>query len=124
MAGNIVCDGAECKCSQGSKPANLKVTLQMISKVGGKPVATVNDCLPGVSFLPPVATFGPCKSLPLPTGGYAPCVPAFVPPWSPGAKLEKIQGMKVLTKDSQLTCALGGKVTISDGKCSVDFKTE
>jgi hypothetical protein len=123
MPGNLVCNGAECKCSQGSKPANLTVTLQTLSKIAGKAVATVNDCLPGVSFLPPVATFGPCKSMPLPAGGYAPCMPAFPAPWSPGSALDKIQGMKALTKESELNCALGGKISIADPKCGVDVST-
>src|SRR5687768_7231252 len=102
MAGNVVCQNALCQCDQGAAPSPLAVTSQMSVTIRDMMVATVMDMAPMANVKP----FGTCQQLTkMASGVPQPCIPAPTGPWSPGSEVEFIHGVKVLTRDSKLTCA-------------------
>jgi hypothetical protein len=120
MAGNVVCQGALCSCNQGSVSTPLTVTSQQVFSIGGMLVATIMDSAPMVN----VAPFGICQQLTKMAGAVpTPCVPAPTGAWTPGAHIAKAT-LPVLTKDSKLTCGVGGQISISDPNCLVDYQVE
>jgi hypothetical protein len=113
--------GALCKCDQGAAPTPLTVTSQQIVEVTGMLVATVMDNAPMANITP----FGICQQLTkMASGVPTPCVPAPAGPWSPGSELESINGVAVLTADSKLQCTVGGKITIANPNCQVEFTAQ
>lgn len=121
MAGNIVCQGAQCACNQGAMPTPLTVTSQQIVSVKNMLVATILDCAPLANIKP----FGICQQLTkLASGVPTPCVPAPTGPWAPGAGVERIDNIPVLTAGSKLICGVGGQISISNPNCQVDVTTK
>lgn len=106
-----VCQGAMCICPLGTAPATLTVTSQMIYKIGGMLVATIQDCAPMVN-LPP---FGTCNTLTAAASGVpTPCALAPVGMWMPGSVVQRINNIPVLTQVCTLACGIGGVVTITN----------
>lgn len=121
MPGNVVCQGALCACNQGAAPTPLAVTSQSIFTINEMMVATVMDSAPMANIKP----FGICQQLTkLASGVPTPCVPAPVGPWMPGAQLETIMELPVLTDDSKLTCGVGGEITIKNANCLLEVQTQ
>lgn len=113
MPNPVVVEGAILKCSgsQTQTPSVLAVSSQSILTMNDLAVATVWDNVP-IDNVPP---FGICKFLTaLASGVSTPCVPAPAPQWSPGSKVQQVNGMALLTKASKLMCSLGGTIEISD----------
>lgn len=121
MAGNVVCQGALCACNQGAAPTPLTVTSQSILSIANMTVATVMDNVPMVNITP----FGICQQLTkMASGVPTPCVPAPTGPWTPGSKVEQIMSFAMLTADSQLSCGVGGQITIKQANCLVDVESQ
>ena len=121
MPGNVVCMGALCQCNQGAAPTPLTVTSQQIVSVNGMLVATVADSAPLVNVKP----FGICQQLTkLAAGVPTPCIPAPTGPWTPGSKVDHINGFPVLTADSKVMCGVGGQITIANPNCALDYQDE
>jgi hypothetical protein len=109
-----------CTCNQGSAPTPLTVTSQQVFAISGMLVATVMDSAPMANVMP----FGICQQLTkMASGVPTPCVPAPVGPWTPGAHIAQAT-LPVLTKDSKLTCGVGGQISISNPNCLVDYQVE
>jgi hypothetical protein len=88
--------------------------------ISGRPAATIMDFAPLVN----IATFGQCISPTnpvvvtatatasgVPTA--APCIPAIVTPWVPGAPTVLINGAPALNPTSTCQCTLGGTIAIT-----------
>lgn len=104
MGKEYVVMGAQLECSLGLTPSVLMVPVPKGLTVKNKPVATQMDMAPMVNILP----FGTCKMSYPPR----PCIPAPCGPWmKPNTKFKATQ-MPVLTTDSCLMCAFGGKISI------------
>ena len=113
---NVVADGAQLKCTQGTAPAKLVVLPTGKMAVGQHPIATVNDHQGLVNIL----AFGMCQSIQNPLVQLAtmaasgtltpqPCVPITEAPWTPGAAGMSLGDPTalVLTDDSTCACAYG-----------------
>ncbi len=110
---------AQIQCSQALPPGLSVLTVLPANRVNSnsQPAANVMDGVPLVN----VMTFGVCTSATNPAAVAAkaagspgaPCVPATVPPWSPGSADVKIAMFAALNDSSKLTCALGMKDCIS-----------
>jgi hypothetical protein len=121
MAANVVCQTSLCQCTQGSLPTPLKVTSQQISLIGGLPVATVMDKVPGANLTP----FGICQQLTKAASGTrTPCVPATTGPWKPGSTVSVINGIHALTASSKLDCSVGGQISVNKLVCPVEANYE
>ena|SRR5579871_7048996 len=109
----LVVAGAMVLCPMGKIPLPLVVEPEGALVTAGAPVATVADFVPMVN----IASFGVCNSPANPAtanpSGSAPCVPAIVSPWTPGAPNVLVNGVPALTSDSTCTCLLSGGVPIS-----------
>lgn len=102
-----------CKCDQGFKFPNFKVTShQKHYWNDGKGqvdyLAVTEDDL---TLNPPAMPFGQCKLKPS-SGGYLPCTYAPVGKWQKPYDKVKVMGHSCLTEMSELMCAVGGKITI------------
>ncbi|WP_284640478.1 DUF4280 domain-containing protein [Paenibacillus silviterrae] len=116
--GQLVCGGANIKCSFGNAPGTLMV-LPANRVMHSMPVATIMDGKPMVNVLP----FGMCSSMANPTVASAtaaafgaltpmPCVPVTPAPWVPGSPTVLIGNFPALNKDSKLMCAWGGVIEV------------
>ncbi len=124
----LVVLGAMCKCSFGLAPSSLVVTPKNMTQAGMAPAANIGDSIPMTNIMP----FGMCTtqsnpavaaatSAALGTPTPAPCVPAIVGPWSPGAAKTKVGGLPALTNADTCNCAYGGVVSItSAGQTAVN----
>lgn len=117
----IVVTGALIQCPFGTIPANLTATSQSIVLAEGKPVATVQDCAPGVNL----SGCGMCSSLANPQVASAtaaalgvltpqPCVPAVAGTWIPTQTTCLADGKPCLTGDATAVCSYGGTLSIMD----------
>lgn len=95
--------GALLQCSFGAAPSSLVVLPTNRVMAEGPPAANIMDHIPLVNILP----FGSCAVL-----SGAPCVPATVAPWVPGAVTVLIGGMPALDNISKCICSLGGIISI------------
>ncbi len=115
----LVCAGALMQCSFGVAPAPLTV-LPVNRVLAGAPAATIMDHVPMLNIAP----FGMCSSpanpmvialtaaaLGVPTP--APCIPATVAPWVPGAPTVLIGSMPALDNTCKLMCLWAGVIQIS-----------
>ena len=95
------------KCSMGLAPIPIlcPVSHGVISCKTHLPILNANDHIPFMNIL----TFGTCKSIPTPAGP-GPCVPATIMAWKSCDMHYFVGGAPVLTKDSFLTCTLGGTI--------------
>jgi hypothetical protein len=111
----LVVNGAQLKCSEGMAPSAL--TVLPTNKTDGDelPAATIMDNIP----MSNIAPFGMCKTLANPQVAAAtsaamgtltpqPCIPVLPAPWSPGAKVVKINEIAALTDDSKCMCQWAG----------------
>lgn len=105
-------------CSFGVAPATLNVLPTSRVMIGGKPAATIADCVTGANIPP----FGMCSSLANPTVAAAtsaalgvltpmPCVPVPTP-WVPGSPQVLIGGKPAVNLNCKTTCAWGGVIQL------------
>jgi hypothetical protein len=124
-----VVNGAKLKCSQGTSPSSLTVLPAIQSDVEEQPSGTIMDHIPMVN----IAAFGMCQTLANPQVAAAtaaamgaltpqPCVPVIPAPWSPGASIVTIQGLKALSDDSTCSCTWTGSISITDPASTVDIE--
>lgn len=117
--GQPVTMGALLQCSFGLAPCPLAVIDPSRPLVESRPVATVNDFIPGSN----IASFGMCSSTANPaviaataaalgTPTPAPCAPVITGPWMPGSVAVTIGGVAALTDSSTATCIWAGQVKI------------
>lgn len=115
-----VCAGAGLACSMGEAPSNLLV-LPVNRVFTGTPAATIMDHMPTVN----IPSFGMCSSPSNPTVAAAtaaaegvltpmPCVPVTMTPWEPGAPTVFIANIRALDNTSNLDCAWGGVIEITE----------
>ncbi|NRO94455.1 DUF4280 domain-containing protein [Paraburkholderia sp. NMBU_R16] len=118
MAQQVVA-GAMMKCSFGLAPSVLNVLPQARVIVEGRPAASIMDSKPLIN----IPTFGMCNAPTNPeviaataaalgTPTPAPCVPATVAPWVPGAPNVLVGGFPALTNESVCMCTWLGAITI------------
>ena len=99
---------AQIKCSNGAAPVPIVMGVGhgVVSCKTHLPVLNANDHIPMVNIMP----FGTCKVKPPAPPGANVCIPVTPMPWSKGDKNYSLDGMPALTKDSCLTCMLGGTI--------------
>lgn len=125
----LVIHGAMLKCSQGMVPSALSVLPVNGSSADEKPAATVMDKVPMMNIPP----FGMCRTQANPQVAAAtsaamgvltpmPCLPVIPAPWSPGAGIVTIQGLKALSSDSRCDCAWTGSIEITDPGSAVEVE--
>lgn len=119
--GEQVVMGASLRCSFGELPATLVTTPKAPPVTAGMMAATIMDFAP----IENIPTFGMCQTVTNPVvaaataakaGAFtpAPCVPATVAPWAPGAPTVLIDDVPALSSDSTCECAYGGVITVED----------
>jgi hypothetical protein len=127
MSKKMVINGAKLKCSQGTSPSTLTVLPVAGTSADEQPAATVNDFVPMVN----VASFGMCQTEANPQVAAAtaaamgtltpqPCIPVTTSPWSPGAGVTTIQGIKALSDDSTCNCTWTGSISVTDPGTTVE----
>ena len=99
---------AKIQCNAGAAPMPLLLAIPHGVTSAGRPLLNANDHIPGANILP----FGVCKNKPVPPPGNI-CVPITPFPWSKADNHMTVAGAPVLTKDSCLTCMLGGNIKFS-----------
>ena len=125
----LVVHGATLRCSQGTTSSNLTVLPPIRSDVEKSPTGTIQDHVPIVN----VAPFGMCQTTANPQVAAAtaaamgtltpqPCVPVLPSPWSPGASVVTIQGIKALSDNSKCTCAWTGSIEITNPASTVEVE--
>ena len=125
----LVVHGAKLNCSQGMAPSSLTILPVGPAVADEQPAATVADMKPMLNIAP----FGMCQTQANPEVAAAtaaamgaltpmPCVPVISAPWSPGAAVAAIDGVKVLTDDSTCSCAWTGSVSITDPGSGVEVE--
>lgn len=99
-------EGAELKCSLGSKTSRLKIPYKKTVSIGGKKQADVNDYKGGVNIM----SFGSCsRSYPPPA-----CIMGTCAKWVNGKGTSRINGEEALLKESINICSCGGIISIVD----------
>jgi hypothetical protein len=117
----LVVNGATLKCSQGTSPSTLTVLPAIQADADQQPTATINDHVPMVN----VAPFGMCQTTANPQVAAAtaaamgtltpqPCIPVLPSPWSPGASVVTIQGIKALPDNAKCNCTWTGSIEITN----------
>jgi hypothetical protein len=125
----LVVHGAKLKCSQGMAPSTLTILPLTPASAGEQPAATVTDMKPMVNIAP----FGMCQTQANPEVAAAtaaamgaltpmPCVPVITAPWSPGASIATVDGVKALSSDSTCLCGWTGSIEITDPVGQVDVE--
>ena len=125
----LVVQGALLRCSQGIAPTTLSVTHGFAFAGSGALAATVADHAPMAN----VSAFGMCRSTANPQVASAtaaalgvltpqPCVPVIGAPWSPGATLVGLDGVRALSNDSSCQCQWAGTITIEDPGSDVNVE--
>lgn len=98
------------KCSGAAVPTPIPIQCPashgVISCKTHQPVLNANDHVPVVN----IPTFGTCNYIRTPAGTPGPCVPATIMAWKECDMHYFVGGAPVLTKDSFLTCTLGGTI--------------
>lgn len=125
-----VVQGAVCKCTYGSRPAELRVPVRDLISIHKIPAATIKDSLPEVNVQP----FGDCKcwTMPflrfsrfgsmmgalragrmfLPKWWRIPCHPHITGPWIPQKPMIRINDVPILDAGAILRCRWGGIISI------------
>lgn len=117
--GQLVCNGAQIKCSFGVAPAALIVLPTSMVTVSNMPAATIMDHAPMMNIPP----FGMCMTLSNPAVAAAtsaalgvftpaPCVPVTSAPWVPGSPTVLIANKPALNNSSTCMCTWGGVVSV------------
>jgi Domain of unknown function (DUF4280) len=114
---DLVCTGAELRCSYGTASATFSASGARVS--AGAAAGVVSDT--GTANVPP---FGNCTSLLNPMVNSAtqaagaltpqPCQPVLIGDWTSGSARAQIGQVAALTSDSQHSCSWGGIVTVTD----------
>lgn len=118
--GMQVCMGAMLQCSFGVAPSTL-VVLPQNAVLTTTPAANIMDNKPIVNVPP----FGMCQSMANPAVAAAtaaamgaltpmPCMPVLTAPWIVGSPTVLLGNMPTLSSDSQLICAYGGVIQITN----------
>ena len=105
-----------CTCTFGAAPLPLMVSSQQTVKCMNLNVATIMD-----NKFPP---FGMCScpsnpaviaatAAKLGVFSPAPCVPAIIAPWAPGAPTVLVCGKPLLNNSSKLMCTYGGVIQVN-----------
>ncbi len=120
-----VVNGATLKCSQGTSPSSLTVLPTNLTDADDQHAATIMDHIPMTN----VAPFGMCQSAANPQvaaaqGAPQPCIPVLPAPWSPGASVVTIQGLKALSDNSTCSCTWAGTVSISNPGTTTEVDVE
>lgn len=111
------CTGGTLMCTMGLAPATFSATPKTVM-TSSMPGGNILDFVPMTNIAP----FGMCMSpanpmviaatsaaLGVPTP--APCIPATVSPWTPGAPTVLVGGAPALDSTSLLTCMWAGVIT-------------
>jgi Domain of unknown function (DUF4280) len=118
--GTLVTMGAMLQCSFGAAPVPLVVVPTGTPITAGVvSAATIMDFKPIVN----IASFGMCNTITNPVVAAAtaaklgvftpaPCVPATVAPWVPGAPTVLVNNMPALTDMSKCLCTWGGVISV------------
>lgn len=126
--GQVLCMGAQLKCSFGAAPSSLVVLPTNRVMASKMPAANIMDYIPMVNILP----FGMCNSPANPTVAAAtaaalgvltpmPCIPATAAPWTPGSPTVNIGKMSCATNSSTCVCMWGGVISVSSaGQTTVE----
>lgn len=95
------------KCNMGAAPNSIMLPIShgVISCKTHLPLLNANDNVPLMNILP----FGTCSLLQTPAGP-APCTPAIIMAWRSCDMHYFIGGAPALTKESCLTCTIGGTI--------------
>ena len=107
---------AICKCAFGTIPLPLTVSSQQTVKAANLNVATIMDNkFPsfGMCSCPSNPAVIAATAAKLGVFSPAPCVPAIVAPWMPGAPTVLLCGKPLLNNSSKLMCMYGGVIQIS-----------
>ena len=107
---------ALCKCAFGALPLPLSVSSQQTVKAANMNVATIMDNkFPsfGMCSCPSNPAVIAATAAKLGVFSPAPCVPAIVAPWVPGAPTVLVCGKPLLNNSSKLMCMYGGVIQIS-----------
>ena len=120
-----VVNGAKLSCNQGTSPSTLAVLPAIQTDGDNQPAATINDHIPMTN----VAPFGMCQSAANPQvaaaqGAPQPCIPVLPAPWSPGASVVTIQGIKALSDNSTCSCTWAGTVSITNPGTTTEIDVE
>lgn len=103
MATKYVCNGALCTCNQGTAPGALDVKSQSKIFIQEKLMATENE----KAFKAPF--FGNCK-----LKKNDPCTPVIETKWENPAANVYVGNKKASLESSELICAVGGNIKITD----------
>ncbi|MEN9919418.1 MAG: hypothetical protein RL662_1854 [Bacteroidota bacterium] len=113
-----ITDTAILLCDKGVTPTPLTVTSQTFCFAEGKLIATEQDKQAMINIKP----FGICKLKPSITG-YLPCTPAPIA-WQNPTPKDEINGYKILTDQSECSCATGGTIKVQSKGHSENHDTE
>lgn len=105
MAKGYMTAMAMIKCSAGAVPLPILAPVTHGVTSQNKPLLNANDHIPMMNIMP----FGVCKNKPVPPPGNI-CVPITPLAWQKGDTHCFVGGAPALTKDSCLTCMLGGSI--------------
>lgn len=105
MAKGYMTAMARIKCSSGTIPLPIILAAPHGVTSKGRPLLNANDHIP-VLNIPP---FGICRNKPVPPPGNI-CIPVTPLAWQKGDLHFFVGGAPALTKDSCLTCMLGGTI--------------
>ena len=115
-----VCMGAMMSCTFGAAPSTMSVLPVNRVMTSNMPAANIMDHVPFLNIAP----FGMCNSPSNPMVAAAtaaalgvltpmPCVPATVPPWTPGATKTMVANQPALHNGCTLNCLWGGVISFS-----------
>lgn len=110
----FVVDGTKLQCTMGTEPAELKVSARRSTSIGGKSVATAQDCIPYIN----IGCFGKCKAI---HQGLKPCTPAGT--WENTNKKLEVDDAQALTEKSRMVCVCGGGLISIQGAEKKQIKT-
>lgn len=100
--------GAMIQCNMGTIPLPISLPMNhgVTTSAGMKMLLNANDHLPMMNILP----FGLCKLKPPTPPGVNLCIPMTIQAWKSGDLHCMIGGAPALTKDSFLSCTMGGMI--------------
>ena len=107
---------AVCTCSFGAVPLPLSVTSQQTVQCSNMLAATIMDNkFPsfGMCSCPSNPAVIAATAAKLGVFSPAPCAPAIIAPWVPGAPTVLVCGKPLLNNSSKLMCTFGGVIQIN-----------
>ncbi|MBO6177642.1 MAG: DUF4280 domain-containing protein [Selenomonadaceae bacterium] len=106
MAKGFMTGMALIRCNSGVAPVPLLLPVSHGVTSKGQPLVNANDHIPMMNILP----FGICSKKPVAPPGANICIPITPMAWKKGDKNCFVAGAPALTKDSCLTCMMGGTI--------------